>query len=304
MIVNKYTWWRRGIFTLQRIFPPARRIKNISPRFKYQKYARELADARNNVAQTIEATGRAPLFSHVEMETFNRCNGNCAFCPVNRRADPRQPRKMEESLFREIIRQLAALGFSGKVHLYSNNEPLLDDRIFDFARLAHEKLADARIVLSTNGTLLTREKFLRLIDSVDELVVDNYCDNFTFRPNIREIIELSGKNPVWNSKTRVTMRYENEIMTSRGGASPNKMDLAGKTLPFGCLAPFKQLIIRPDGKLGLCCNDALGKTTLGDAAAQPLVEAWNGEPYAEIRKAVMNTREAVDICRRCDTLIK
>ena len=37
---------------------------------------------------------------NIEIETFNRCNATCQFCPVNRDADPRPMKRMEESLFR------------------------------------------------------------------------------------------------------------------------------------------------------------------------------------------------------------
>ena len=35
-----------------------------------------------------------PLFSSIEIEVINRCNGECPFCPVNRHIDPRKLRKM------------------------------------------------------------------------------------------------------------------------------------------------------------------------------------------------------------------
>ena len=30
-----------------------------------------------------------PIFQTIEIETINRCNGKCSFCPVNRNIDPR-----------------------------------------------------------------------------------------------------------------------------------------------------------------------------------------------------------------------
>ena len=71
----------------------------------------------------------------VEIETINKCNSTCGFCPVNRFADPRPLQRMPELLFAKIIDDLAGLGFRGTLHLFSNNEPFLDKRIFGFPSL-------------------------------------------------------------------------------------------------------------------------------------------------------------------------
>jgi radical SAM protein with 4Fe4S-binding SPASM domain len=88
------------------------------------------------------------------------------------------------------------------------------------------------------------------------------------------------------------------VRGTRGGQAPNK--LQGKTLDIPCLVPFNQLIIRPDGKLSLCCQDALGKYTLGDVSKQTLLEAWHSEVYHTIREQLIESRENVALCRYCD----
>ena len=42
----------------------------------------------------------------VEIETLNRCNNDCSFCPVNRHDDTREFHKMSENMFYNIIEQL------------------------------------------------------------------------------------------------------------------------------------------------------------------------------------------------------
>ena len=47
--------------------------------------------ARKGVNDEVERLyGEQRLFDHIEIETINRCNGNCDFCPVNHRVDPRE----------------------------------------------------------------------------------------------------------------------------------------------------------------------------------------------------------------------
>ena len=38
------------------------------------------------------------MFHHIEIETINRCNGVCSFCPINCRIDPREKKVMSEEL--------------------------------------------------------------------------------------------------------------------------------------------------------------------------------------------------------------
>ena len=65
----------------------------------------------------------------ISIETINRCNSSCAFCPANKNTDKRPFAKMEEGLFHKIIGELSDLEYDGYLNLYVNNEPFMDVRI-------------------------------------------------------------------------------------------------------------------------------------------------------------------------------
>ena len=67
-----------------------------------------------------------------------------------------------------------------------------------------------------------------------------------------------------------------------------------------CTLPYKQMIVRPDGKISLCCNDALGKMSLGDLTMQTVVEAWNSPEYRRVRALLAGGREKIKLCEYCD----
>ena len=126
-----------------------------------------------------EICNKKELFNHIEVETINRCNGVCSFCPINTTRDPREKRIMSQELFEDIIDQLAEMQYGGKIALFSNNEPMLDERIIDFYKYTREKLPNAWIFMFTNGTLLTLDKFKKLIPFLDELIRQSLvCYNF------------------------------------------------------------------------------------------------------------------------------
>ena len=103
-----------------------------------------------------EKTGRIILPGIVAVETINRCNGTCAFCPVNKNLDPRPFDKMSVGLFEKIIAELAEMNYSGYLNLYNNNEPFMDSRIEELYKYAREKLPKTTLFIYTNGSLMTQ----------------------------------------------------------------------------------------------------------------------------------------------------
>ena len=225
----------------------------------------------------------------IEIETVNRCNGICPFCPVNVNEPQRPYAKMTEELFRKIIDELADMNYTRGIALFSNNEPFLDERIIDFHKYANEKLPKAIFWLFTNGTLLTFEKFIEIMPYLDTLVIDNYNDNKEINsPELKKIYDYLQEHKELSERVEFDFRLQNEVLTSRGGQAPNKQGMNDTGMRnFICSLPFRQLIIRPTGEVSLCCNDALGKYTLGDLRTQSISEIWNSEKYNAIRQSML-----------------
>lgn len=256
--------------------------------------------ARDTVNKRVEQLqGKEILFDHVEIETVNRCNGNCDFCPVSRKNDTREYKEMPQELFEKIIDELAELNYSGKLALFSNNEPFLDEKIIERHRYARVKLPNARLHLFTNGTLLTLEKFIEIVDLLDELIIDNYQQELHLIKPCQIIAEYCKEHPELTKKVTIVLRKPHEILSSRGGDAPNRKQLVS----YGedrCILPYKQLIIRPDGKVSLCCNDPLGKNTLGDVSKDSLVDVWFNDRFKMVRKCLYEGRKNWKHCEFCD----
>ena len=253
----------------------------------------------NGYTKILARKKEIKLFDHVEIETINRCNGTCSFCPVSVGNDVRTKAKMSNELFNKIIDELAAMKYSGRLSLFSNNEPFLDERIIDFQKIAREKLPEARLHLFTNGSLLSVEKFIEIMPYLDELVIDNYNQELKLNEPVEKIYKYCLEHEELKNKVTISLRKKEEILTSRGGNAPNR----NKTVDvsdYGCLLPFFQLIIRPDGKVSLCCNDALGENTLGDLNHQSLMDVWRGEEHMRIIEAISRGRSSIKQCSNCD----
>lgn len=261
--------------------------KNTMSRPMVNKFV-EMVDPEKNVIRAVE------------IETINRCNGHCSFCPVNASDDPRPLKYMDTDVFKKIIRELSLMNYTGKLSLFSNNEPLLDKRILDFHKYAKEKLPQCKMHMFTNGRKLSVELFLLLMNYLDEMIIDVYSDEFEIPSNIKKIIELCEQNEELASRLTVVLRKQNEILSTRGGESKVR-SLMPNFKTDGCALPFQQMIIRPTGEVSLCCNDPLGRYTLGNVRLQTLSQIWTGEKYKEIRSKLKVGRGTISKCSLCDS---
>jgi len=257
---------------------------------------------------------RTPMPSAIEIETINRCNNECAFCPVNKHKDPRQLAKMPDELLEKIACELHEKEYNGLLALFSNNEPLVDKRIVDICRLFRNKAPDAYIYISTNGILLTPDVYTRLFDAgLDQMLINNYDDTLELTPSNKAMADFM--NSVRDSqiagyvkKTKIVMRKKNEVLSNRAGYAPNKDKNSDSSFRryagVSCTLPFIQVVIRPTGEVSLCCQDALGKATLGDVNNQSIGDIWNSEVFNDIRNRLgKRGRKAVPLCSACDVTI-
>jgi hypothetical protein len=237
-----------------------------------------------------------PLFTEIEVETINRCNGLCLDCSCNKFSDKRKFKLMDDNLFTNIIKQLNDLNFNGILRLFSNNEPLLDKCIYDRAKYAKTHVPNARISLTTNGKLLTLNNFQKLITNLDSLVID--CYNKEYDDNVKTIYDYVLDKPDLKSIVKFQHILENDIRSNRALQAPNRHLLQKHKIP--CLYPFIQLVIRSDGSISLCCNDGQGIYTLGDSNRDKLCDIWYNKAYENLRYNMLNNLNNLYPCVYCD----
>ena len=240
-----------------------------------------------------------PLPCLISIETINRCNSTCEFCPANKNEDKRPFQKMDESLFHKIIQELKDLNYDGYLNLYVNNEPFMDTRIEDWYKYAKENLPQAKMLLYTNGTLITKKRFDKIIPYIDKMIINNYNSTLKLHSNIKELYDYIKQTPDYRKKDiTIQIRYIKEILTNRAGFAPNKSYLDKNTEL--CIMPFTDITIYPSGIIGLCCSDAREKTNLGDVSKTSLQEIWQSPLYQDLRQKLARNRNLYPFCKGCD----
>lgn len=253
------------------------------------------------VFQRLAAAAGKP--SHIEIETINKCNSTCGFCPVNRFSDPRTPMRMDEKLFHRIVDELADWDYRGTLNLFSNNEPFLDKRIYAFATYARAKLPRAFVQIISNGTALDVAGAERILPDLSHMVINNYATEYKLHDNVAAIVtHLEAKRPELADKLVVGYRLLDEFKTNRAGNAPNRK-VKQSRFKSPCAYPFFQMVIRPDGKLSMCCNDALGEDTLGDVTTEGVKGAWLNANRRSVQQAMLKGRHTIPLCAKCDNLM-
>ena len=227
------------------------------------------------------------IFKTVGIETYPICNRRCPFCPV---CEDKTPKKiMSDQLFDKILNELKQLHFNGNVELCDYGEPLLDKRLASFARRIKTELG-SKILIATNGDLLTKEKFRELVSSGIDIITVSQHDkepSAVLRNLFSEITIAEKKHLIFQ-----VINENIETLSNRGGSI--KVDSMN---PMYCA--LQKITIRADGKVSLCCDDYYNEVGLGDVNKSRLIDIWNDLGYRKLRNERKRGIFNLPICKKC-----
>lgn len=282
-------------------FELRKRMPHLSSRLylKLQSIMRK----RKNIEYSQLRSGENIIYPvYIAIETINRCNGSCAFCPANHFEEKRPYAKMSDEMFEKILSEVASWDdWDGVFSLYVNNEPFIDNRMVDLLKKARVALPKATMLLFTNGTLLTIDIMKKIADSVDVMYINNYSEKYSLHDNLMEIYEYvkSHEKEFEGIDIVIQKRYVKEVLTNRAGESPNKHTAIG-SIDDICIVPYTDLTIYPNGQVGLCCSDVLEKMNFGNIENESLLDIYNGNQMRDIRGKMKGGRKNIPICSNCD----
>ena len=229
------------------------------------------------------------LFNGIQIQTIAGCNLKCKFCPNSYL--PQTMNLMSKDLYYKIIDELAELGYSKRVSPYLMNESLLDKRLGELISYTRKKLSKARIMVSTNGTLLTKKVANELIKrGMNDFIVSCYSKEVykkVINFGMREIEAIAFYT------MDLSKKYYN-----RGGNVR-----VGPKCPIikPCFRPMKQMYIDASGKAVICCSDYKKEVVMGDVNKERLVDIWNNKKYEEYRMYLkIGQRQGLKLCETCN----
>ena len=271
----------------------------------YLGYIRKKTERTNKeyIEYVMNQKEKKPLFIH--LETINRCNGICSFCPCNKNEDKRSLKIMEKTLFHKVLDDLVEHNYEGILMLNANCEPFLDKRMPELIDEATKKLPNAQHILFSNGTLITQEILEKIAGKLDVLYINNYSEKYEFNESSKRIYDyvVNNREKFGKMKVQIEFRYANEVLTNKGGMAPNKKNTQ-KIYTNLCPNPYTETVIYPDGTVGLCCNDNYEITNFGNVGENSIFEVFNNDKINSVRERMRTGRNHYEFCQYCDFVSK
>ncbi|HUU00031.1 MAG TPA: radical SAM/SPASM domain-containing protein [Myxococcota bacterium] len=263
----------------------------------------------------------------VAIETTNRCNARCSFCPNN--ALQRDRSTMDSELFEKIVTDCAEFELPA-IEPFLQGEPFVDKHIFDRLELLRSRLPRTKLRLYSNGAALVPSKIDRLrgfgVDhlyiSLNTIVPERYSRivGLPFERTMENLCYLADRKAgkvARSVSVRLTMTEETTWMEKlrfldlcrRLGVRPMLVGLFNykgdihSDLPvpgFPC-EHITRLDIMVDGRTTLCCMDQEGEFGWGSVRDKSVLEVYNSDQARRVRALHREGRRAeYDPCNRCN----
>jgi radical SAM protein with 4Fe4S-binding SPASM domain len=219
------------------------------------------------------------------------CNLRCNNCPnsVHENSLKKNEVLMKENLFYKIIEDLKKINYRGRLGFHFFSEPLGDERLAKFVKYARSQLPKVKIVISSNGFLLTLEKYKELVENgVREFTITQYSNEIP--KNLPEILQYDKEHGNYIDFRRFT----DDMRESFAG------EVEGNILekPI-CTYPSNILMVNSKGEIVCCCNDYHSSIVWGDLNKEGLLDIFNKKSFKKFRKDVKKKIFVYPICKKC-----
>lgn len=274
----------------------------------------------------------------VQIELTEGCNLRCPFCALNGiRGKENNFKFMTEKTLARVMKQVVDAGWNPRIEFAMHGEPSMHPNVADMIALARECAPRLQLMMTSNGGGLLRkpgaaENIRALFDAgLNVLALDDYdgvklvekviqalhddAEVFEYleREHNIEIYNYPQEpagNPHMRRKrnARVITIIEDISRAKEGthsllnnhagvGSPPNDRGMGKR-----CAKPFRELSVRWDGNVAVCCNDFRGVYKCGNVATDGLDNVWNGPAMQAARKKLYHGMRDFGPCKGCDAL--
>lgn len=269
------------------------------------------------------------MLTTIQIETTNICNARCVFCPVPGLTRKRESMSMD--LFTKIIDDCRDMDPQPlEILPFLNGEPFADPLIFARIEYINKVLPGARVILYSNGNMLSPDKAKRLaelriyhvnfsINAVTDAERHNLM-GLSLTEAIKNIFYYKDCDPAVSLSASMILdpAYCSLIDAKAFELFWHPREVPAKIFPSGnwagvmrpsfntktpCCRPKSQMTVLADGRVSLCCFDAEGKIVLGNLNNQTIGEVWEGGTATRYREHhAKGDRKGLALCENCTTI--
>jgi len=240
------------------------------------------------------------LFKYIDFETISTCNRTCPTCIRNSHPDrdALQPwfeyNYLPIEVIQEALNQCVEMGFTGGVCLSHYNEPLMDARIEEIARMVKSYGKFSPVFLNTNGDFLTKEIAEGLDGWLDKMLISLYM------PEPKRSERAEWIKSLFHKTDAQPLIQSDHIATHFSPAFDVKK-LAEEHIDNKCDEPQVRVVINSQRQYLLCCDDVIGNFDLGTFPEVSINDYWFGDKHQQIVKdlKVNGGRRKYPYCSTC-----
>lgn len=224
-----------------------------------------------------------------------------------------------------IIKNLTPLANKGwvpKMFFAMSGEPLMNKDLPEILCIFRERFKESNIAIISNGDFLGKIDADAVFDEIDIMIVDAYTESAKQR--VFEVCKEKELNCVdfyadWalrkispfsnlRRKFHRTVCVIADLKTNSGKVASRKLHNYGGNVPLIhkkllmkkiCVNPVRELVIKHDGTVTICCMDVGNEFVAGNLTKEPVEKIWFSAPMESARKLLRRGNRAFSPCAFC-----
>jgi hypothetical protein len=261
----------------------------------------------------------------VQVELAEGCQLACSFCGINgiRESPGKEYKFMTQVTLTSLITQIKNFGWNPRIEFALHGEPTMHPQYLDMIKLAYEIQPKLHLMMTTNGGGLIRGDIPKNIQGLFQnglniLALDDYVGIKIvgkIRPHLDEICKDLGirwyeypRDPEGNPHQRgnVFITILKDISQSTSGTHSHLSNHTGAAGPLDlssngkrCHRPFREMSVRWDGNVAICCDDWRGKYKCGNVVTDGLEAVWLSPQFEAARRKLLRGERDFGPCLGC-----
>lgn len=263
----------------------------------------------------------------VKVEMTEGCSLFCSFCGIRGiRKSAGDFKFLTTELATLVAKKIKRSGWRSKIEFTMHGEPTMNPDYVKIIKIFRSQLPNSQLMITSNGTGLLKGKegpaknILALKGAGLNILA---LDDYKYAKIVSKIIaEIKGNKdfPVYyypqqknnpNVK-RKTKDFSVIIIDDISGGKVGTRTLSnhcGCSAPLNskrkgkrCARPFRELVIRWDGNVSICCNDWRGVFCCGNIKDNNVEEIWQGKEFHAVRQKLYRGERDFAPCHGCDSV--
>jgi radical SAM protein with 4Fe4S-binding SPASM domain len=264
----------------------------------------------------------------LQIELVEGCQIRCYGCGLNGIREPKAHnfKFMDKQTLRILLKDVVQAGWNCRVEFAMHGEPTMHPDYVGMIAAARRVAPRLQLMMTSNGGGLLREPGpLANLEALFDAGLNVFAFDAYEYINVDEKVMSAVKgtksfdvyrypeNPEasvhkrWPLKTRALVRLKDIVKATTGnhsvlnnhcgaGLAPLKSSIQAR-----CAKPFRELAVRWDGNVAICCNDWRGIYKIGNVIDNSIDTLWQAPEFKSARRFLMvGDRAAINPCRICD----